>query len=188
VLQAGLGLNHFQLLRVVAERAAEAIDWARNFLGVNYLDRLDRFGGHSVAGCLTTRNHSGTVRGVQIRTGFKFPEKNRGAIKNIRANRAVVLTTGGPGNDLRFRMLQHPELDESISSTNHRGATAEGLVAALRIGAPPISWIQMGPWGCLDETGYGHGARFASYSVYPTGILIDPATDCRIVKFAMAQH
>jgi len=59
MLQAGLGFNHPQLVRVVAERATEAIDWTRNVLGVNYLDRLDRFGGHSVARCLTTRNHSG---------------------------------------------------------------------------------------------------------------------------------
>ena len=217
MLQAGLGLNHPQLVRVVAERATEAIDWTRNVLGVNYLDRLDRFGGHSVARCLTTRNHSGAdiikaqraklnqlgeeihtrclmiglltdstgaVLGVQIRTGFKFPDGNSGVIKNIRANRAVVLATGGFANDIRFRMLQNPGLDESISSTNHRGATAEGLVAALRIGAAPIhlSWIQMGPWGCADEAGYGQGARFASYSVYPAGILIDPATGCRIVN------
>jgi flavocytochrome c len=217
MLQAGLGLNHPQLVKIVAERAAEAIDWTRNVLGVNYLDRLDRFGGHSVARCLTTRNHSGAdiikaqraklnhlgveihtcclmtglltdstgaVRGVQIRSDCNFPDENSGTIKNIRANRAVVLATGGFSNDIRLRMLQNPGLDESIRSTNHRGATAEGLIAALRIGAAPIhlSWIQIGPWGCADEAGYGRGARFASYSVYPTGILIDPATGCRIVS------
>ena len=217
MLQAGLGLNHPHLLRILAEGAAEAIDWTRNVLGVNYLDRLDRFGGHAVARCLTTRGHSGVdiikaqiiklnqlgveirtgslltdlltdhkgaVNGVQIRSGYNFPDENSGTIKNIRARRAVVLATGGFGNDIRFRMLQNPGLNESVGSTNHRGTTAEGLVAALKLNAAPVhlSWIQMGPWACADEAGYGRGARFASYSVYPTGILIDPGTGGRIVN------
>jgi flavocytochrome c len=81
-------------------------------------------------------------------------------------------------------MLQNPGLDAAIGSTNHRGATADGLVAALAIGAAPVqlSWIQLGPWGCADETGYGRGASFASYSVYPCGILVDPATGQRVVN------
>jgi aspartate oxidase len=202
MLQAGLGLNHPHLLRIVAEGAAEAVDWTRSVLGVNYLDRLDRFGGHAVARCLTTRSHSGVdiikaqmiklnqlgvkirtgclltglltdhkgaVNGVQISSGYNFPDENSGTTKNIRARRAVVLATGGFGNDIRFRMLQNPGLNESVGSTNHRGATAEGLVAAFKINAAPVhlSWIQMGPWARADEAGYGRGARFASYSVYP---------------------
>lgn len=217
MIKAGLGLNHPHLVRIVTERAAEAIDWTRNTLGLKYLDRLDRFGGHSVARCLTTSSHSGAditraqmawlkeagveirtrcqlvrlftdstgeVLGVQIRSGYDFRENESGIIKNIRTNCAVILATGGFGNDIKFRALQNPRLDESIRSTNHRGATAEGLVAALRIGAAPVhlSHIQMGPWGCADENGYGRGASFASYSVYPTGILVDPSTGARIVN------
>ncbi len=59
MLGAGLGFNHPPLVKIVAEKATGAIDWTRNTLGVKYLDRLDRFGGHSVARCLTTKNHSG---------------------------------------------------------------------------------------------------------------------------------
>ncbi|CAB5138300.1 Flavocytochrome c flavin subunit [Olavius algarvensis associated proteobacterium Delta 3] len=217
MLRAGLGLNHPHLLKILAERATEAIRWTRDTLGVKYLDRLDRFGGHSVARCLTTLNHSGAdfirmqcrkleqqgveirtrclltrlyqdrngvVRGVQIRSGYKFPEDNSGIARNIHAKRAVILATGGFGNDIQFRMNQNPGLDESVDSTNHQGATADGLIAALEIGAVPVhlSWIQLGPWGCADEKGYGRGASFASYSVYPCGILIDPATGRRIVN------
>jgi len=96
----------------------------------------------------------------------------------------VVLATGGFGSDTAFRKLQNPRLDESIGTTNHRGATAEGLTAALQINAAPIhlSWIQTAPWSCADERGYGKGSRFASYSVYPCGILVDPATGRRIVN------
>jgi flavocytochrome c len=217
MLQAGLGLSHPELLRIVAEKSSEVIEWTRSELGVRYLERLDRFGGHSVARCLTTRSHSGNdiikalesrlraleveirtccllsqlitdpngeVSGVQIQSDYRFPHKDSGSTKYIRAVRAVVLATGGFGSDIDFRKLQNPRLDRSIGTTNHRGATAEGLVAALKINAAPIhlSWIQTGPWGCADERGYGKGSRFASYSVYSTGILVDPATGRRIVN------
>jgi flavocytochrome c len=124
------------------------------------------------------------VTGVQIRQGYDFGQEDSGTTRNIRARRAVILATGGFGNDVRFRARQNPLLDESIESTNHRGAPAEGLLAAPRIDALPVhlSYIQTGPWGCPDETGYGRGARFASHSVYPAGILVDPATGTRIVS------
>jgi len=217
LMRAGLGLNQPRLARTVAERAAEAVNWTIDVLGVEYLDRLDRFGGHSVARALTTVNHvgaditraqraelkhmgvgirtgclltslrrdgSGAVDGVEIREGYQFGEPESGSIRHIRAERGVVLATGGFGNDVGFRTLQDPVLGASVASTNHRGASAEGLVAALSIGAVPVhlSYIQTGPWGCPDETGYGHGARFASYSLYPSGILVDPATGSRIVS------
>jgi flavocytochrome c len=218
MLRAGLNLNHPQLVRIFAERAAETIEWTRKELGVKYLDRLDRFGGHSVARSLTTKSHLGadivkaqtarlnelgveirtrclltdfiadrsrkTIYGINIRAGYHFPDENSGAGKKMGANRGVILATGGFGNDLPFCKLQRPGLDESIQSTNHRGATAEGMVAALKMGALPVhlSWIQMGPWGCPDEKAYGKGARFASYSVFPAGILIDPASGCRFVN------
>ena len=135
-------------------QAAEAIDWTRETLGVRYIDRLDRFGGHSVARCLTTRGHSGAdfikaqssllkqkgveirtrcqltrlqadsqgaVTGLQIRSDYKFPDDTSGIVRNIHANRAVILATGGFGNDIQFRMIQNPGLDESVGSTNHRG-------------------------------------------------------------------
>jgi flavocytochrome c len=149
--------------------------------------KLNEMGVEIRTRCLMTRlltDSGGTVTGIQIRQGYHFGAEDRGTTRNIRAQRAVVLATGGFGNDVRFRALQNPILDESVESTNHRGATAEGLVAALRIHALPVHlcWIQTGPWGCPDETGYGRGARFASYSVYPAGILVDPTTGSRIVN------
>jgi flavocytochrome c len=217
LVRAGLGLNHRALVRTLVENAADAVEWTRSALGVKYLDRLDRFGGHSVARCVTTHNHvgaditnaqkrklkqmgveirtrcmmtdliidgSGAVEGIRIREGCELDEEDRGARRNIQARRGVILATGGFARDVRFRALQDPGLDAAVESTNHRGATAEGLLAALRIGALPVhlSWIQTGPWGCPDETGYGRGASFASYAVYPAGIVVDPATGLRIVN------
>ena len=129
-------------------------------------------------------DNQGVVNGVQIRSDYKFPDNNSGMVRNIHARRAVILASGGFGNDIQFRMIQNPGLDEAVDSTNHRGATAEGLIAALELRAAPVhlSWIQLGPWSCADEKGFGRGASFASYSVYPAGILIDPATGQRIVN------
>jgi len=217
ITQAGLGLNHPQLVKTFAEKAAEAVEWTRDELGVKYMDRLDKFGGHSAARGVTTRSHSGvdlikglsvrlkqlgvairtqstltrlitdtggSVCGVTIKTGEKSSGDAEKKIRNIKANRAVVLAAGGFGNDVEFRLLQNPLLDESIGSTNHQGADAGGLITALKIQAVPIhfSWIQLAPWGCVDEKGYGLGGRFASYSVYPCGVLIDPVTGKRIVN------
>jgi aspartate oxidase len=85
MMQAGLGLNHPELVRTVANNAAQAIEWTRNELGVNYLNRLDRFGGHSVARCVTTSRHSGVdiikaqmkrlkELNVEVRTKCRFHE------------------------------------------------------------------------------------------------------------------
>ncbi len=217
MMKAGLGLNHPELVRIVAERAAETIEWTRTELGVRYLDQLDRFGGHAVARSLTTRSHSGVdiikaqvarlaeldlrvrtrcrytgfvittdgeIQGVRFREDYRFPEDESGTPRTIGARRAVVLATGGFANDQAFRAAQHPGLDDAVQTTNHRGASAEGLIAALGLAACPVhlSWIQLGPWGCTDEKGYGKGGRFASYAVFPAGILVDPATGQRIVN------
>jgi len=226
IMRAGLGLNHPELVNIFAQNASDAIDWTRQ-LGVQYKDRVDKFGGHCAARCVTIQNNagrdiikaqirrldqmqvsvhtrhaleglitddSGTVVGIRIRSRSRGsgPEQDFGPVadashtmvKHIRARRAVVLATGGFSSDVAFRSCQNPRLDATILTTNHKGATAEGLVAALRIHAMPVhlSWIQLGPWGCADETGYGKGSRFASYSIFPTGILVDPATGNRIVN------
>ena len=214
--RAGLNLNHRPLARTVAEGAAEAVAWTKDVLGVRYLDRLDRFGGHSAARCLTTENHvgaditraqraklkqlgveirtrclltrlykdsDGTVRGMEIQTGHSPDEGSDGTVSQVGTGRAVILATGGYAGDRRFRVLQNPRLNAAVESTNHSGASAEGLLTALGVGALPVhlSWIQTGPWGCPDERGYGHAARFASYAVYPGGIIIDPSTGERIL-------
>ncbi len=60
MLQAGLGLNHPALVREVASRSAEALQWSMDYLGVEYLERVDQFGGHSVPRCYTPIGVSGS--------------------------------------------------------------------------------------------------------------------------------
>jgi len=126
----------------------------------------------------------GIVRGVKIHEGYIFPKADSGAVKNIKAKKAVVLATGGFGNDIIFRSIEDPRLTKDTGCTNQPGATAEGLINALRIGATPVqlSWIQLGPWASPDEKGLGISPIFAVYSAFPYGVMIDPSTGKRFVN------
>jgi len=130
------------------------------------------------------KDKDGRVKGVEIREGYKFPDANSGALKAIKAKKAVVLATGGFSNDIIFRTIQNPMLTKDVDSTNHPGATAEALLEALRIGATPvqISWIQLGPWTSPDEKGFGAAPRFVQGVASAYGVWVDPATGKRFVN------
>ena len=61
MMNAGLGLNHPGLVKEVTERSNEVLRWTIEYLGVEYLDRLDIFGGHSVPRCYTPIGISGSA-------------------------------------------------------------------------------------------------------------------------------
>ena len=204
MLKAGMGLNHPRLARILADNGAGAIDWTREVLGVRYLDRLDCFGGHSVARTVTTRRHSGVditnaqirklnqmgveirtctrltdlvsegagrVTGIKVLSGDTSGRNDSNGYRHLRANRAVIPASGGFGSDVKFRTMQNPLLDASMDSTNHKGATGEGLATALRQGAAPVqlSWIQTGPWGCADEKATGEADGLPPTASTPAG-------------------
>ncbi len=98
--------------------------------------------------------------------------------------RAVVFATGGFAADIPFRMAQDPRLDATMDTTCKASSTAEGLKLLLAAGGNPVqlSRIQLGPWACPDEKGYGLGPLFGDYVVPVAGILVDPATGTRFVN------
>lgn len=59
VVRAGQGLNEPELARILVENARDALAWSRDFIGVKYLERLEIFGGHSVARCYTAKGRRG---------------------------------------------------------------------------------------------------------------------------------
>jgi len=134
--------------------------------------------------CALLKNDAGRVEGVEVRRDYLFPNQDSGQLLSIRARQGVVLACGGFGSDVEFRMTQDPRLSEKIDSTNHPGATAEGLVIALRAGATPVhlSWIQMGPWASSDEKGWGVGSMFTLLAGFPYGIMVDAKTGKRFVN------
>ncbi|HPV48581.1 MAG TPA: flavocytochrome c [Smithellaceae bacterium] len=129
-------------------------------------------------------DEAGGVEGVEIREDYIFPNRESGSVKRIRARQAVILATGGFSQDKEFRAIQNPMLTEDIESTNHKGATAESLILALKAGATPVqlSMIQLGPWASRDEEGFGVGSMFSMLAGFPYGILIDLRTGKRFVN------
>lgn len=61
MITAGEGLNYPELVKVITEGAREAFLWSRDYLGVEYKERVDIFGGHSVARCYTPNSISGSA-------------------------------------------------------------------------------------------------------------------------------
>lgn len=126
----------------------------------------------------------GDMEGVEVREDYIFPNRESGIVRRIRAKKAVILATGGFGQDKDFRAIQNPMLTEDVECTNHRGATAESLIMALKLGATPVqlSMIQLGPWASRDEEGFGVGSMFSMLAGFPYGILIDLRTGERFVN------
>jgi flavocytochrome c len=217
MLKAGMGLNYPDLVREVADQSNDVFQWSIDYLGVEYLDRVDLFGGHSAPRCHAAkgitgstiikrqvakvrelgmdirlgmyfktfiRDSEGRVCGVLVRDGYVYKNEESGRDRYIRANKAVILATGGFGSDVAFRAAQDPRLSEKIDSTNQKFTTAEALKEALRIGSTPVHLcqIQLGPWTSPDEKGYGDGPLFADYIVFSYGIIVDPETGKRVVN------
>ena len=72
------------------------------------------------------RDEDGRVKGIEIREGYVFPKTGSGKLKTIKANKAVVLATGGFGEDVGFRKIQDPAArcnghDNQPARRNSRG-------------------------------------------------------------------
>lgn len=124
------------------------------------------------------QDEAGRVIGIEVREGFYFPNERTGKIRRIGARRGVIMATGGFGRDIEYRMMQSPELNSDLDSTNHAGATAEALKQMMLIGANPIhlDQIQLGPWASPDEKGFGTASQFNTIATYPHGIVVDVRT------------
>ena len=194
-VKAGLGLNHVELLGILADRAVDTFNFTVKH-GAKYLDKLLLEGGHSVPRTYYTENTSGSgivqPLGVAVRNDYKFDknlfsddkENKSGERKFIKAKKGVVLASGGFCSDKFFRKLQDPRAVPEFDTTNHPGATAGALISALKIGALPvqIGWIQYIPYKCPDEKGNGITSKFASQAAFRYGISVDPKTGKRYMN------
>lgn len=91
------------------------------------------------------------VVGIQVKT--------EEGVKNIKAEKGVIITTGGFSGNVEMRSKHVPSLTADIPTTNHVGATGEGIIMAQEIGAntTQMSYIQLYPFanpenGVLDST------------------------------------
>ena len=129
------------------------------------------------------RDGDGRVKGVQVREGYKFPDRSSGKVKFIAARRAVVLAHGGFGADVKFRSIQDPKLTDKLGTTCQPGATSETWREAARIGCHMIQtdWIQCVPWTAPSEKGMGIALFFAQGAAAMFGVWVEDRNGSRFV-------
>ena len=166
-----------ELIDVLADHATEDAYWLRDDIGVEWLDSLMFFGGHSVKRSLIPAAHSGNELiknylkkceelGIEVITEADVKEilTEDNKITGVRAETAdgeltvnaksVVLATGGFGSNDEMTYENDHEVDEYVKSTNSPGATGDGIVMAEALGADTVDMdqIQLYPV-CDPETG-----------------------------------
>ena len=169
-IRGGHGLNDPALVKALTENAASAEEWLLD-LGAHFCHRMGRGGGQTrarghgpcdgspvgieimrVLGERADKDHidmrlnnrvtkilmkNGKVAGVQVKT----PK----GMETINA-KSVILATGGFGANHKMVEKYRPEL-KGFSTTNHPGATSDGIVLAQQVGAglTDIEQIQIHP-------------------------------------------
>ena len=127
------------------------------------------------------RDADGRVIGLKVRERYQFPKEDSGVLQTYGARKGVIMATGGFSRNLWFRMQQDPSLDDRLDSTNHLGATGEGMLEMFAIGGAPVQvdQIQLGPWSSPDEKGFGLVSQFNTIAGFPMGIMVDVRTGKR---------
>ena len=169
-IRGGHGLNDPALVKALTENAASAEEWLLD-LGAHFCHRMGRGGGQTrarghgpcdgspvgieimrVLGERADKDHidmrlnnrvtkilmkNGKVSGVQVKT----PK----GMETINA-KAVILATGGFGANHKMVEKYRPEL-KGFSTTNHPGATGDGIILAQQVaaGLTDIEQIQIHP-------------------------------------------
>lgn len=126
----------------------------------------------------------GAIVGIVVREKYYFPNEESGSLRRYKINGGFVACTGGFGNDIAYRKMQNPTLDESVGCTNHSGATAESFHALLAVNAAPVNTasFQLGPWASPDEKGFGYAPQFNQQAAFPYGIMVDVRDGQRFVN------
>lgn len=176
-LKGGKGTNDPELLRYMVDNSADAIDWLDS-MGIR-LNKITFSGGFSVA--RIHRPEDGSAVGGYLVNGLYYNLMERevpifvnaevtdltdtdGAVtgvtvkidgkeKTIKA-KSVVLATGGFGSNMDMITKFKPEL-EGYVTTNHEGATGDGIALAEEEGAETVQMdqIQIHPT-VYQETSY----------------------------------
>ena len=202
-LKGGDYYNIPELVEVLANESPAALNWMIDEGGLKLRNVVNRGGGHYSYRCYFSetmwgKDYTEALKRIAEKRGVKMAlnsevtwiwrkdadpkspvlglEVKRGRrTLNIKANKGLVLASGGFSRDIKMRMEQYPKLNEVFDSTNHKGATGEMIRYAQAVGADAmhLNFIQLYPFadpktGTLDTpavfpfSGPGRGAIYVS--------------------------
>jgi len=206
MLRAGRQRNDPALVQLVCAQSYAVLQWLRQDLGVTFMDdRIEQFGGHSVPRCFTATDVQGRhiinpqlararQLGVDLRLQtrltrlYQNPDASIAGVEiltdnaqtlHIQVQQAVILASGGFSGETGESGPESATLRTSLADS-----TGEILHIAQQLGAQLIDmeYVQMLPCASPDEAGRGVAPVFASYTVFPYGVMLDPATGQRFVN------
>lgn len=160
-MKGGDNLGDPKMVHILANNALGSAEWLRDDIHVKFLnDQLFQFGGHSYKRALIPVGHTGQELVTKLDTKAKKLNipiycntraksliKKNGRIvgikaryqdkKNVQFNakKAVILTTGGFGSNVKMRTKYNSEFDKRYKSTDTAGTTGDGIVMAQKAGA-----------------------------------------------------
>jgi fumarate reductase flavoprotein subunit len=184
-MKGGKNLNNKELVTTLAENSAAAVDWVNNIGGD--LSVVGMFGGASVkrihrpsdTGAVGTMlvkalNQKVAELGIPVLLNTKAEEillDEKGAVSGVKVTgkegtytihtKAVVLATGGFSANNAMVVKYKPDL-KGFNTTNHAGATGDGIVMAEAIGADLVDMEQIQTHPTVNpntQTLYTEGVR-----------------------------
>lgn len=185
-MKGGKELNNKELVTVMSENSGAAVDWVNEIGGD--LSVVGMFGGASVkrihrpsdtsaVGPMLVKTLNAKLEELEIpvlleTSAEKIVVDEHGAVKGVIAKdkdgnemtidcTAVVLATGGFGANAEMVVEYKSELS-GFGTTNHRGATGEGIAMALESGASLVDMEQIQTHPTVNpetQTMYTEGVR-----------------------------
>jgi fumarate reductase flavoprotein subunit len=175
-LKGGDFYNIPELVAIMANGAADGLNWMIDEGGAKIRPTVTRAGGHSayrthsaVAG--VGREYTEALRKIAEKRGAKIVlnsevtwiwrkdadpkspvlgvEVKRGRrTLNIKAAKALILASGGFSRDIKMRMAHNPRLVPAFGCTNQPGSTGEMIRFAQAVGADTLqmNFIQLYPF------------------------------------------
>ncbi|MFI3125068.1 flavocytochrome c [Streptococcus suis] len=164
-LKGGKGTNNPELLRYMVDNSAEAIDWLDS-IGITLSDvtfsggfsqpRIHRpADGSAVGGYLVNGLYNNLMENeipIFVNADVTEITEKDGAASGVKvkvageektiAAKAVVDAAGGFGANMDMITKEKPELDGYVT-TNHEGATGDGIALAQKLGAATVQMDQI---------------------------------------------
>lgn len=203
MMQAGRWRNDPDLVQLVCTQSYNVLQWLRQELGVRFMEgRIDQFGGHSVPRCHTVLEIEGRnicrpllqrvqELGIDVRLQTSMThilQDDKGHLigcecqeesgKKYRVQpQALILASGG-------FTAEEDDLEHTASSTTLSDSTGEvlSLLQGLNADMVDLDQVQLLPCASPDEHGRGVAPMFASYVVFPYGMMLDVSTGRRFVN------